>query len=292
MSTQTHHKDWKASNLKAIHERLAPLRSADKIEEIIQGDIQGVFLHKEQTQLKMYCYDNGTQKLSNIMSRIDLTNPLNLIGPYSQAVFLSAFWQVEAPNNIYIAGFGGGRLAMLFDHYFPIVNIHGSDIDPNIIKVAKEYFGLSDKVLMDVFTADSREDLTSRDAQYDVIFLDVFVGGGEHVNHLATIECFELYKSKLTENGVIVANLVVIDKRMEQKIAAMQLVFKHCYIWEYNGAHVIFASDFDVDLKEMIARVSLFQSDEDLGFDLIEKVSMLKPCIRNTRIEALSDKDL
>lgn len=292
MSSQIDVTNWKSSNLAAINLRLAPLRDADKIEEIIQGDIQGIFLHREEAQLKMYCYDNDTQKLSNIMSRIDLNNPLNLVGPYSQAVFLSAFWQNNTPSNIYIAGFGGGRLAMLFDHHFPDASIDGSDIDPNVLSVAHDYFGLSHEALKGIVAADSREDIENRSELYDIIFLDVFVGGGEHVNHLSTIECFELYKSKLSSEGVVVANLVVIDERMEQKIAAMQTVFNHCYTWEYNGAHVTFASDQELDIADFMMRISNFQNNEKPDFDLLEKAKRLKPCAEAMNVSPLSDKDL
>ena len=226
------------------------------------------------------------------MSRIDLGNPLNLIGPYSQAVFLSAFWQEQQPKNIYIAGFGGGRLAMLFHHYFPNASIDGTDIDPNVLSVAKDYFGLGDDTLKGVNTADSRQDLIIRKKPYDIIFLDVFIGGGEHVNHLSTKEFFELCKEKRALKGVVVANLVIIDKRMHQKIAAMKAVFKYCTIWEFKGAHVIFASDEPINIKKLCGRVGEFQKAESLGFDLLDKAQMLKPLKLSKPINALSDKDL
>lgn len=292
MTALTPPTSWKAANLALINERLKALREAPHFEKIIQGELQGIFLRKLGDVLEMYCYDNDTQKLSNIMSRIDLNNPLNLIGPYSQAVFLSAFWNEPSPNNIYIAGYGGGRLAMLFGHYFPSASLHGSDIDPNVLSVASDYFGLGSDVLKDVKAADSREDIAARNALYDIIFLDVFVGGGEHVNHLATRECFKLYKSKLSTHGVLVANLVVIDNHMEQKIAAMQAVFKHCYVWEHDGAHVVFASNQALKHKEFIEHVKSFQTYEKLEFDLTNQARHLKPCMPSGEVAALCDKDL
>ncbi len=283
---------WKEQNLSAILNRLSTLRDADKVEEIIQGDAQGIFLRKLDDVLEMYCFDNNTQKLSNIMSRIDLTNPLNLIGPYSQAVFLSAFWQDKEPENIYIAGFGGGRLAMVYAHYFPHAKLYGSDYDPNVISVASKYFGIGEQVLANVNAADSREDLLKSNILHDIIFLDVFAGGGEHVNHLATTEFFELCKSRLSKHGVLVANLVIIDARMHQKIAAMRKVFNHCHVWEYNGAHVVFASQQAMAADELIKRVTDFQTTEMPVYDLLDKAKMLKPLELNKAIQPLYDADL
>lgn len=283
---------WKEQNLSSILNRLSTLRDSTQFEKIIQGAEQGIFLRKLDNVLELYCFDNDTQQLSNIMSRIDLTNPLNLIGPYSQAVFLSAFWQTKAPENIYIAGFGGGRLAMLYDHYFPPAHIFGSDYDPNVLSVASDYFGVGEQTLENVNAADSREDLLQSDILHDIIFLDVFAGGGEHVNHLATEEFFELCKSKLSNKGVLSANLVIIDERMSQKIAAIQKVFAHCHVWEYNGAHVVFASEHPLDPKAFISRVSGFQTNEALDFDLMEKAQMLKPLLQDDTIQPLTDADL
>ena len=292
MSAPSSLSSWKTSNLAAINQRLSHVYKEEKLEKVLQGDLQGIFLRKEKDILEMYCYDNKTQKLSNIMSRIDLCNPLNLLGPYSQAVFLSAFWQEQQPKNIYIAGFGGGRLAMLFHHYFPNITIDGTDIDPNVLDVARNYFGLGDDTLKGIKTTDSRKDLTTREKLYNIIFLDVFIGGGEHVNHLATREFFKFCKEKLTPKGVVVANLVIIDKRVHQKIAAMKAAFKYCTIWEFKGAHVIFASDKPINIERLCSRVGEFQKAESLNFDLLDKAQMLKPLKSSKTINALSDKDL
>lgn len=286
------HSVWQASNLVSIHERLAPLRSQDTFEKIIQGDLQGIFLRKEADILEMYCYDNDTHKLSNIMSRIDLTNPLRLIANYQQAAFLSSFWQKTPPENIYLAGFGGGCIALLFHHYFQNIIIEGTDIDPNVLAVSNKYFGLGENTLKHIVPADSRKDLQSRDNQYDIIFLDVFAGGGEHVNHMGTVEFFELCERKLKQDGVLMANLVIIDERLHQKIAAMQEVFQHCHIWEFDGAHVVFASHAQQDIDELSKRITGFLDSETLEFNLLEKANAIKPLITKKDAKPLFDQDI
>lgn len=283
---------WKSQNLSKIQSRLEPHLLSEKLETIIQGDIQGIFLHKENDVLAMYCYDNKSHQLSNIMSRIDLGNPLNLLGAYSQAVFLTGFWQEEPPESVYIAGFGGGRLAMLFNHYFSNMTLHGSDIDSNVLAVSRDYFGLDAETMKQVTARDSREDLQARDTLYDILFLDVFVGGGEHVNHLSTVEFFRLCREKMTDNGVLVANLVIIDPLMHQKIASIQSVFNQVHVWEYNGAHVVFASDKVFNQQALRERVMDFQTHESLDFNLLEKVDALKAVEQDQSVKPLLDNDL
>lgn len=284
--------NWQSANLAAIKQRLAVFRDLDTLEKIIPGAMQGVFLRKVGSVLELYCYDNETNKISDIMSRIDLDNPLNLMGQYTQAVFMSAFWGNEQPEDIYIAGFGGGRLAMLFNHYFPQANIDGSDIDPNVLMIAQDYFGLDKSTLEGVVAMDSREDICQRKKNYDILFLDVFAGGGEHVNRLATLESFELYKRKLKNDGVIVANLANQDSRVENKIAAMQKVFAHCNVWEHHGARVVFATNNIVELETIKKRIREFQDRKKPDFDLIGQAGLLQPCLKNTKTSPLFDADL
>lgn len=292
MPALNQHSIWKAQNLAAIHERLELLRATDELEQVIPGALQGVFIRKIEQTLEMYCYDNYTQQLSSIMSRINLDKPLHLLGDYTQTMLLSAVWQEEPPTNIYMAGFGGGRLAMLFNHYFEDVRVDGSDIDSNVIAASQVYFGLDKNLLNGIAVADSRKDLHAREIEYDIILLDVFTGGGEHVSHLATVEFFDLCKARMTPKAVMVANLISMDPLMKQKIVAIQSAFQHCHVWEFNGAHVIFASNSPLNNEDFQNRVAKFQRDESLSFDLMEKAQMLKPQKYEDEVRPLLDDNL
>ena len=292
MLAKNNHEKHKAKNLALINERLQALRDAESIEQVFPGELQGVFVRNVEQTLEMYCYDNDTQKLSSIMSRIDLENPLNLMGIYTQVMFLSSLWNERPPSSVYMAGFGGGRLAMLFHHYFEGIRIDGSDIDSNVITASQVFFGLDKQMLSGIRIADSREDLKNRPAPYDIILLDVFTGGGEHVNHLATAEFFELCKDKLTHEGVIVANLVEMDPLLQRKISAMQSAFTHTCIWQHNGAHVVFASGHPINLNSLRARTAKFQKDENLSFNLMEKANMLQMLAHKEAYMPLIDSEL
>ena len=292
MLAKNNHEKHKAKNLALINERLQALRDAESIEQVFPGELQGVFVRKVEQTLEMYCYDNDTQKLSSIMSRIDLENPLNLMGIYTQVMFLSSLWNEQPPSSVYMAGFGGGRLAMLFHHYFEGIRIDGSDIDSNVITASQVFFGLDKQMLSGINITDSREDLKNRPTAYDIILLDVFTGGGEHVNHLATAEFFELCKDKLTHEGVIVANLVEMDPLLQRKISAMQSAFTHTCIWQHNGAHVVFASGHPINLNSLRARTAKFQKDENLSFNLMEKANMLQMLAHKEAYMPLIDSEL
>lgn len=271
MSTKTNSdisiEDWQKANLERIRNRLAPILADDPYAKIIVSEFQGVFLHRKNNELRLYCFDLNERKLSEIMSRIDLTNPLRLVADYSQAVLLSAAWTDQQPSRIYIAGVGGGRLAMIYHHLFPKLNIDGSDIDPSMIKVCEDHFGLELDDRHDIRIADSREDIKQRDSLYDIIVLDVFFGRGEHPNHLATVEFVKECREKMSPHGVLVANFIRMDPSHETKIAAIADVFDHCHDWGYGGANVIFGSNHKPDFNAIKADVEKRLKNVDAHYD-------------------------
>ncbi len=292
MSPDSDNSAWKAKNLTSIHERLKELYEAKPFEQVLPGELQGVFIRKLEQTIEMYCFDNESKQLSSIMSRIDLETPLCLLGHYTQVMFLSAFWRSRSPQSVYMAGYGGGRIAMLLQHYFHNIQIDGTDIDPNVLASAQVFFGMDKKDMSNIHLGDSREDLASRNTTYDILMLDVFSGGGEHVNHLATKEFFELCKSKLADDGILVANLVEKDPLMNAKIAAIIDEFQHISVWEHNGANVVFANDHAIDLDVITHRIKGFTKQEKPSFPTVENMTMIKPYNKQNKAKALRDSEL
>ena len=282
----------KSQNLSKILERLKPVREQPDLAKVIIGEFQGIFLRRIGNHLEMYCYDIACQKLSEVMSRVDVTAPLNLISPYAQTMMISAFWKPEAPKNVYIAGFGGGRLAINMQHHFENCRFDGSDIDPNMMRVAEDWFGFSPCERFDIIAADSRADLCARSSLYDVILLDVYFGDGAAANHLGTTEFFECCREKLNSNGVVVANLIERDPLHLQKIASMQSVFKHTYIWRHHGTHMVFAGLEAADLREIRRRVRAFERENGSDSNLLKQANRIMRLSKRATAEILSDSEV
>lgn len=123
-------------NLAAITECVAPVRDDTELSIGVAGEFQGIFVRRTGDLVELYCYDTATQERSCLMPSMDVARPLKLICPYSQAMFLAVFWLEAAPRDVYLAGLGGGAIALVLQHYFGDCRFDGSDIDPNIILAA------------------------------------------------------------------------------------------------------------------------------------------------------------
>jgi spermidine synthase len=63
---------------------------------------------------------------------------------------------VEKPKRILIVGLGGGSIPNFLHKYYPNTHIDVVDIDPLVVKVAKEYLGFREDKTLRVHVADGR----------------------------------------------------------------------------------------------------------------------------------------
>lgn len=280
--------EFSAVNLGRIKERLRKAAGSPELATIIPSDVQGIFIRRLENTLELYCYEPATRKLSDIMFRIDLDNPLHLIGTYGQVMMLAAIWSPSPPKRIYVAGFGGGRLTMPIHHIFPQCLIDGSDFDPAILKAAEAYFAVEFDERHDVRVNDSAVDLVQRQGTYDIIHVDVFSNSGDHPGHLASVEFFRNCAHKLGIHGVLAINLVDHDPGLERKTQNLLQVFESVVECRTNGASILFASHQRPDLNALIQRAADFEKTAELTYPLSSHAKILRQLERQNKVVEFS----
>jgi len=99
---------------------------------------------------------------------------------------------------------------------YPNVRIVGVELDAAVLAVARSRFGIASLPRIRLVDSDARWFLQSTRERYDVIAVDLFVGG-QVPFFCATKEFFELVRTHLTEDGVMMMN--VFSRRGDQLIA-------------------------------------------------------------------------
>lgn len=256
-------------NLEKIINKLFFLR--DLKDGFIHKEVSSfgdIFLYKEGNQVHMYFFEDG--KFSGIMSRVDITHPLILLGVYSRAVMLSLLF-VQNPKNMYLIGFGGGRIPMIFNHFFPEIKIESTEIDSKVISLAEKYFGITYDERMKVYDEDGRDFLQKQsfEKKYEIIIIDSFVGNGKHPYSLSTKEFYDLCKNHLEDDGIVVQYLIDNDIYILKKRLTFIASFSKVFEWEENGSHVLFGmnkNDIKIDELEKIAKN--IDSSRNYSFEL------------------------
>src|SRR6185503_1319588 len=138
-------------------------------------------------------------------------------------------------KKMLIIGLGGGSIPKKLNKEFPNLEIDAIEIDPEVIKIAKDHFNVKESSLLRLHAQDGRLFLTRTQNQYDVIMLDAYFTDAMPF-HLATKQFFELAQKRLTPNGIVVANLISAVTGPSGKIArsfvrTKRQVFPQTYVF-------------------------------------------------------------
>jgi spermidine synthase len=173
-----------------------------------------------------------------MQTRLSLADPLQGHFEYVEYFFTPWLWNPDL-TNVLMLGLGGGSAQRLYQHYAPSVTIDTVEIDPYVVRVARDYFGVKASATHRIHESDGRVFLRRSDTRYDVIVADAYVSGryGSTLpQHLATKEFFTLADEHLSTNGVLTYNVVGPMRGSRANIVGavyrtMKAVFPQVYLF-------------------------------------------------------------
>jgi spermidine synthase len=142
----------------------------------------------------------------------------------------------EQPKRILIVGLGGGTIPGLLHKHYPETVIDVVDIDPDVVYVAKRFFGFSEDATMHAYAEDGRRFIERCEAPYDVIFLDAFDADSIPYS-LATREFLAAVRKALTPEGIVAANIWSSSSNplYDSMVRTYQEVFEQLHIVDVAG---------------------------------------------------------
>jgi spermidine synthase len=176
--------------------------------------------------------DNGQEA---VQSRINLTAPHTLMSPYARGMFASYLYQPQ-PRRILIVGLGGGAMVHFLTHHEPQAQIDAVEIDPVVVRLAGEYFGVRSGGNVRVHTADAVAFIESTAERYDLILMDAFLrpsGGTDATGvpaQMKTLAFLNRVKQTLAPGGVVAFNINE-HATMADDIAAVRTAFGNAALY-------------------------------------------------------------
>lgn len=157
--------------------------------------------------------DRGLRTLSfdgTHETRMLLGNPLRGHFEYTELFHFAWLWHTNL-SRVLMLGLGGGSTQRAFLHYYPSVTLESVELDPVVVQVASNYFGVAASDRHRIAVSDGRTYLKRSRGPYDLIVLDAYVKhryGSQIPHHLATREFFELVRDRLSPDGVLAYNVI------------------------------------------------------------------------------------
>ena len=241
----------------------------------IETPLHHIRIVKHVGQIHFYFVDNaGT--LHGPMSRLYINQPLHLLAEYTQAAMLTLLWRPQ-PARVCLLGLAGGRLTLLFYHYFPETVIHNVDIDPAVGEIAATYFGVTFDERNTLAIQDARAFLEAAGPPYDIIIMDAFRDDSDNLDHLATREFYEMCKRRMVRGGVLYVNLLKSDHRFYEKLKTFLTSFRHVFVDELKHGIVLFGNDHTrLTRDDLLRRANALQHAHNFNTPFVAHAGALR----------------
>ncbi|MDX2237786.1 MAG: fused MFS/spermidine synthase [Hyphomonadaceae bacterium] len=168
-------------------------------------------------------------------------DPRELMFAYTRAMTVALAY-TSTLNAICEIGLGGGRTAQYLHLHAPRVTITAVELDPEVIRLAQQYFGVRADERLRLVERDGRMHLRQTRDRYDAIFIDAYRGTFVPF-HLLTREFFQIAKSRLTPGGAVVQNIEPSTMLYDAAIATLKAVFANVDTYQADGNIVAVAYD-------------------------------------------------
>ncbi len=161
-----------------------------------------------------------------------------------------------------VVGLAGGVTARQCKHFWGDlydVEIDGAEIDPDVIKLGREYFFLPDESesWLKAYAMDGRQMLeaVAPERAYDMLVIDAFSQEIYIPFHLATVEFFELCKRRLAPGGVLAMNIYAYRPDSPNLLAienTLAKVFGKCVrTQQFWGSNAVLFARNGADVPDM-----------------------------------------
>lgn len=109
-------------------------------------------------------------------------------------------------KSIHVIGAGAYTLPNALARTYPSADVSVSELDPEVLRLAEEYFTADERIR--TYVGDARVLFTKDDERYDLVFGDAYNSFISVPWHLATREFNDLVRSRLTDGGVYAVNFI------------------------------------------------------------------------------------
>jgi len=225
-------------------------------------------------------------------------DPDHLELPYAKVAMIGLAMPARV-QRVLVVGLGGGSLPSFLRKHYPAAEIDAVDIDPEVIKVAKEYFGFREDASMRAHLADGRGFIESVRRPYDIIFLDAF-GSDSVPERLTTMEFLRAVRRALAPDGVVVGNIwgPYANRLYHSMVRTYREAFDELVVLDVRGAGnkilIALPRRQGIDKPRLITLGRRLTGDQGLRFDLGALVDFGYPTEAEgvTRGTVLRDRNL
>jgi spermidine synthase len=184
--------------------------------------------------------DLGIRTLSfngSMETKMSRLNPLQGHFEYTEYFHMPWLWNTNM-KRVLMIGLGGGSTQRAYQHYYTNVLVDTVELDPVVIRVAKDFFRVVPTPTHRIHTNDGRIFLRRTTNIYDAVIMDAYATtryGSSVPPHLTTTEFFQLARNHLTPNGVLAYNIIgQMEGWNEEFVGSIYLTLREAFPQVYS----------------------------------------------------------
>jgi len=193
--------------------------------------------------------------------------------------------EIRFPANVLLIGLGAGSLAKFLYHHYPFAQLTAVEIEPRVVAAARASFHLPDDPdRLGIVIGDGAEHVRTTQEDYDLIMVDGFNEYG-HPGDLNTLPFYQACRSRLSDQGLLVANLIGLGHsykggfaHIEAAFGGRAIVFPRCK----SGNTIAFAATgegIDLALDELKRRALELEARTSLALmPILRKLEETPAC--------------
>jgi len=255
----------------------------------------GVVVHETRSEYsRIRVVDHGSQRalyfvgdadLDVVETLIDLRQPHVLQHAYSRTAMAGLLYRPE-PSSCLLIGLGGGAIVRFLNHHWPALALDVVEIDPEVVRVAREYFGTVESPGTRIHVADGREFLERSTARYDLILIDAHLhpdARTDSTGHPLSLRSDSFYRSvqdRLAPGGVVMFNMIA-GRDSASYLESLRGAFPAVDVYRPAGTGnmIVFASPRDplASEAELRARARALDRRGGFGFAFADLPGALTP---------------
>jgi spermidine synthase len=227
-------------------------------------------------------------------SAMDVSDPDRHVFEYTRYFHLPMLMTEDVDRVLFVGGGGFTGPKHFAEEYDITVDV--AEIDPEVIRAAERYFGLSESPRLNVHNAGGRQFLRETNHTYDLIVLDAY-RKDKVPFQLTTVEFMRLAESRLDDDGVLFANLISAtsgpaSKFYRAEYRTIARVYPQVYTFPTAGGNTIQNVEIVATKSgERLSEAELQRRNDrrTVGIDLHQEITRYRSPPRTDDVPVLRD---
>ena len=259
---------------------------ADTLIERVESPYNNIFLYEDASG--RYVLTFGYRSRGYVESIVNPADELELPVVYTRSMTAALLYPAKLDRAMMI-GMGGGRTSWYLHRHMPALEMSAIELDPEIIRMARQYFGVRGEENFNIIEGDGRRAMMADESRYDLIFVDAYRGPFVPF-HLLTREFYTLLRDRLTDGGVVAQNIEPTTMLFESAVATLLEVFDQVDFYHAAGNVVAVAYRGPRRAEASLqARAEALQTQFGFRYDLRDFLSQRKFFTPDAAVEPLTD---